>query len=58
MSTKIFTKKEYVPGYQGLNSYYVTYDLKNMQIIIGSRIKKMSDYFYKKAMKYIENGEV
>jgi hypothetical protein len=52
---KIFTVKEYVPSYQGLDSYYITYNLENMTITVDGRTKEMNEYRYKKALEYLEN---
>ena len=48
---KIFTVKEYVPGYQGLESYYITYNLKNKTITVNSKTKPMSEYRFKRALE-------
>ena len=37
---KVFTVKEYVPSYLGLDSYYITYNLNNMTIAVDGRVKK------------------
>ena len=50
---KVFTVKEYVPGYLGLDSYYITYNLNDMTITVDGRIKKMNEYRYKKALEYL-----
>ena len=50
---KVFTVKEYVPSYLGLDSYYITYNLNNMTIAVDGRIKKMNAYRYKKALEYL-----
>lgn len=51
---KVFTVQEYIPDYQGLKSYYITYNLNNMTITIDGVTKKMSDYRYKKALEYLK----
>lgn len=50
---KVFTVKEYVTGYLGVDSYYITYNLNNMTIAVDGRIKKMNEYRYKKALEYL-----
>ena len=50
---KVFTVKEYVPGYLGVDSYYITYNLNDMTITVDGRIKKMNEYRYKKALEYL-----
>lgn len=51
--SKIFTVKEYVPGYLGLESYYITYNLNDMTITVNGKIKKMNEYRHKKALEYL-----
>ena len=50
---KIFTVKEFVPGYQGLDSYYITYNLENMTYTVNEKVMPMNRYRYKKAMEYL-----
>lgn len=51
---KIFTIKEYNPSYQGLESYYITYNLQDKTINVNGRIKPMNKFLEKKALAYIE----
>ena len=55
---KPFTKKEYIPGYMCMDSFYITYDLKNRTIKVDGRTKKMNDYYYNKALQYVERGDI
>ena len=55
---KPFTKTEYVPGYMGMESFNITYDIKNRKIIVDGRIKDMSEYYYNKALQYIKRGDI
>ena len=56
MDTNVFTKTEYIPDYQGISSFYVTYDLNNKTITVDGRTKPMTRYWYKKAIAY-KNAE-
>lgn len=51
-----FTVKEYVPGYQGLDSYYITYDVDNKTITVDGKTKPMSEYREQKALEYLKKG--
>ena len=53
-----FTKTEYVPGYMCMESFNITYDLKNRTIKVDGRTKKMNDYYYNKALQYVERGDI
>jgi hypothetical protein len=50
---KVFTVKEFVPGYQGLESFYITYNLENKTITVDGKTKPMNEYRYQKAMEYL-----
>lgn len=53
---KIFTVKEYAPSYQGLESFYVTYNLENKTITVNGKTKPMNKFWQEKAEKYIKNN--
>jgi mevalonate pyrophosphate decarboxylase len=56
MNKKIFTVLEYVPSYNCIESYYITYNLENKTITIDGITKPMSEYRYKKALEHYKQG--
>lgn len=54
----ILTIKEFVPGYQGLESYYITYNLSEMTVTIENRTKPMKEHQYKKALEYLNKNKL
>lgn len=51
----IFTVREFVPSYQGIEGYYITYNLTNKTITVDGRTKPMNEYRYKKAIEYMKS---
>ena len=51
----IFTVREFVPSYQGVEGYYITYKLTNKTITVDGRTKPMNEYRYKKAIEDVKS---
>ena len=51
---KIFTVEEFIPGYQFVESYYITYNLEDKTITVDGRTTPMNEYRYKKALEYLK----
>lgn len=51
---KIFTVKEFIPSYQFVESYYITYNLEDKTITVDGKTTPMNEYRYKKALEYLK----